>query len=1491
MDQLSDPYAVYSELLTSAFEKINKHLQNWKHKELHESYMSALEKAKTDRSLNADQYFPILKQALDTKITSIIETVLYYIQKLISHGFMTGNSIDPATSQRLVDSIVESVCNCVRERDDNVQLQVIKTLLTMVTSFNCEIHDKMLLEAFRACYHIHITSNNLVNQTTSKATLTQMLHSLFQKMERASTSFNKEPVDYMIKSLVRLMVDKIELQQIDQDSADTKITNENDIEAGTYGWCTVCRKPAESLCDLTSDPICSDSCKEVNLKNIDSADQCLIGSENERFTDALVVFRSICKLSQKELSNTTPNLTFKSKVLSLELLLTLIDNPGPVFSSHPQFLEVLKGTLCESLLQNSFSYETTTFALTLSIFVALVNNFRSSLKTEIGVFLDQIFIFLLESDNASYQQKLLVIQVFYQIAQNPRVALELFLNYDCDIDEKDVFTRMIDNLGKIAIGKHKGDHQTNPQDLVLRATALETLEKIVVSLVAWIEESPSNTKNDDSHDDSESASDMTSEIPIIALDPYEKAKQLKAIYARAASKFKIKPSSAINYLSQCSLLDSTNKKEIADYLKSSELDKTQLGDYLGEFKQFNLEVLQEYCQLFDFRSCSLVRGLRVFLSSFRLPGEGQKVDRIMQTFAAKFHNDNPNIFSNADAAYVLSFSIMMLQTNLHNPAVTDKMQLHQFIKNNEGTNNGQNFPDDLLEAIYKEVKENPFTLQEDDEARVKLESTGKKKNEIFAKESQLVMKKGQELMRKTKRNNTYHISNDVEHIKTLFEAIWQPLIATFSIVLEEATDPNFWRLSLQGYLACIRIACRFGLNLEVEILVSSLAKSTSLLQTHSTVSDKNVECMKALLEIARYQANFLKKSWIHVLKCLSKLDHLHMISSGVEYNGIVSEMDHTISENVSSKIIPDDIDYVFSASEYMDDDSIIDFVIQLIEVSKAELNSDTSQTFCIKALVNVAHVNMNRIRYVWGRIWNHLKEHFSKAGLHPDISVAIFAIDSLKQLAMKFLQIEEMADFHFQMGFLEAFELIMKNTPSEHVKELVVNCIANLVKMLSQNIKSGWFSIFEIFRLALRGKNEAATQLAFSAIEYVVSTHLSLLSNNMQELVYCLCAFASSGNEQYCLRSMDLIGNCLQETARGTIKGDYWLPLLSEISSKLLAENTNIENKALIILFESLDAMGDVFDSEKWKLIYTGVILPVFDDFEGGLQASKQWISSTCQKILLLFVKLLVDHYSSLKFLIPDFLNLLQTGVCTCQEQIARVCTNAFNQLVTNLPDSLEFSALMLSFLSNCLKGTLPEELLIEPINNELQFDANKCIEKCMIQLHIIASSKIISANLSIFSDESLKELSTTLKESYRFSKGFNCRVDLRQRLWQAGLLKHMKTLPGIFKQEKESLAVYLDILLAIVARDEKSKEELYCLSEEIIAEILDKGKLSKDRADEVLALYPVVAGTLLPGISKDLKTVMKRMGRLIVDLIQVEDQAVREEVRKMLIMAIEFIN
>lgn len=82
--------------------------------------------------------------------------------------------------------------------------------------------------------------------------------------------------------------------------------------------------------------------------------------------------------------------------------------------------------------------------------------------------------------------------------------------------------------------------------------------------------------------------------------------------------------------------------------------------------------------------------MRELLEAFRLPGESQQIARITETFAEVYFATSPRKFTSAcyiaskfliiligsiadiksqDAAYVLAYSVIMLNTDLHNPQV------------------------------------------------------------------------------------------------------------------------------------------------------------------------------------------------------------------------------------------------------------------------------------------------------------------------------------------------------------------------------------------------------------------------------------------------------------------------------------------------------------------------------------------------------------------------------------------------------------------------------------------------------------------------------------------------------------------------------------------------------------------------------------------------------------------------------------------------------
>jgi brefeldin A-inhibited guanine nucleotide-exchange protein len=144
----------------------------------------------------------------------------------------------------------------------------------------------------------------------------------------------------------------------------------------------------------------------------------------------------------------------RTKIIGLELILTVLNKPGPTFlDAKEPFIDLIKNSLCDGLLKYSVSTERSIFSLVVSIFWNLYQHFRVHLKQETFVFIDRIFLKLLQSGNSSFHHKQLILTVFDKMTQETRYLLELFVNFDCDIGCEDITNRMIETLSRIATGK------------------------------------------------------------------------------------------------------------------------------------------------------------------------------------------------------------------------------------------------------------------------------------------------------------------------------------------------------------------------------------------------------------------------------------------------------------------------------------------------------------------------------------------------------------------------------------------------------------------------------------------------------------------------------------------------------------------------------------------------------------------------------------------------------------------------------------------------------------------------------------------------------------------------------------------------------------------------------------------------------------------------------------------------------------------------------
>lgn len=622
------------------------------------------------------------------------------------------------------------------------------------------------------------------------------------------------------------------------------VSNEKGIGAGKFGWCMVCRKAADLYCKNTLYPICSLDCKQRLMSLFESLDaqrhssipQMYNNEEMKRhFTDAILLFKSICKLFMKADPTNMNTYTLKSQIMGLELILNVVEKPGPTFLTRPEFINIIKVSLCNGLLKHCVSNEKTVFALSISIFYALFVHFREHLKFEILVLIEEIFLKVLNSGNSNYHHKYLILRVFDKIAKNTKHLIEIFVNYDCDVESKDILEKMIDTLSKIAQGKFSKTEHSNmlneKEEHSLKLYALKILASIVMRLNQFLTEEQKDA-NDESkqqnsggrklevEEDQEQSPHFSQHNSIndisINIDPkkdnYEKNRQLKSNINKAASKFNLKPKKGIEFLLQFNDAKDASYEIrldlIVNFLKTTPaLDKTAIGDYLGEDVELNKEVLYKLIENMEFEGKAFVPSLKILLSGFRLPGEGQKVDRIMEKFGEKYVKDNPETFGSSECFYMLSYATMMLQTSIHNPSArNNSMTLEDFQKMLKGVNDGKDIGDDFLEEVYKTIEKDPITLVEDDDARIKNESTTatsyKRKQEIFIKEGQGLAKRGHELMKDKKKTSQFILVNDSEAIGPLFQSCWSAMFAVFSMLLEEHDDPKIIALCIGKYFPC-----------------------------------------------------------------------------------------------------------------------------------------------------------------------------------------------------------------------------------------------------------------------------------------------------------------------------------------------------------------------------------------------------------------------------------------------------------------------------------------------------------------------------------------------------------------------------------------------------------------------------------------------------------------------------------------------------------------
>ncbi|KAJ3012565.1 guanine nucleotide exchange protein for ADP-robosylation factor [Thoreauomyces humboldtii] len=1224
--------------------------------------------------------------------------------------------------------------------DEKVQLQIVKALLAAVstTDPNAAIHGGVLLKAVRTTYNIFLLSKSASTQIVAQATLTQMVQAVFGRVpqevpkspEDTRSRTGTAGPDGKPDTSSPLSTDPTAETTLDgsptvapSDVSDTtspaggdppsRIAGIDDerpaspsgnmkgtrsVDSMSYdgegaGAAAALRDLSKSAAVRASQDILNESSKKIK------------GNTNDQWIkDAYLVFRALSKLSMKPIpapegATDLKSHAMRSKLLSLHLVFTILSShmyiffvPAPVLfsagtatKSDPNavlFVHAVKQYLCLSLSRNAVSVVPQVFDISLEIFGKVLIGLRAVLKKELSVIFTEIVIPIVEARSSiTFHQRTSLLKSLERILSDPkadggRVLVEIYLNYDCDVEagaRENIWERLINALAKVMTQHYEASTTaaTNPsqqsqqrgsggppaittanltsftKDQVrelysstgdygdLKKKGLELMVRGVLQpLVAWcnartaangataLEDEKVRRSEDvdgsaklgliiDQEESGEGGPRPVSKK--IADDPtaFENLKQRKQVLSEGIKQFNFKPKKGMQYLLDSGCIAARTPRDIARFLLSNDgLNKAMIGEFLGEGEEENITIMHAFVDEMDFTSLSFVDALRHFLQCFRLPGEAQKIDRFMLKFAERYLKGNPQSFSSADTAYVLAYSTIMLNTDQHSRQVKKRMTKAEFIKNNRGIDEGQDVPQPFLEAIYEEINQNEIVMK-DEQPIVPGSSPGgpnsqggvgggnRKEVAQFALASETMALKTEALfntmLKGGKKRTTvvagskestsgggFFIASHFEHVKAMFQIIWMSILTGISGPLQESEDVETIIIALEGFKHATRIACLFDMDLEKKAFISTLSKFTMLGNIHE-MKAKNFEATKTLLEIAFTEGNHLGENWKDVVLCISQLEKLQVVGNddGTKPRNSTDKLQrresspalgktgflHEAAAEAGSQGMTVVVDRIFTSSTKLSGTAIVAFVRALCEVSWDEITFSSDREhprmYCLQRLVEMSYYNMKRIRVEWSNIWAILGDHFNQVGCHANSNVGYFALDKLRQLAMKFLELEELPNFKFQKDFLRPFEHVLGNNSDVKIKDMVLACLQQMIQAKSKSIKSGWKTMFGAFTRAARETHEPIVLLSFDVVKGIFKTNFeSVVANQtFPDAVSCLVEFCK--NRKFARTSLQSV-----EILRQSIPRIYELSKTQQ-GSKLL-NNAGVSTISVLRSTENL---------------------------------------------------------------------------------------------------------------------------------------------------------------------------------------------------------------------------------------------------------------------------------------------------------------------------------
>ena len=454
---------------------------------------------------------------VDSKILEICELIysnqnifihnenLKYIIKIYLRIFLSSHNTENLQSQTktrlfiLIDKMVKrlTLCNIMDKNVDeidsiqNIQIQKGDLETQKAILYKLQLNEFNFITKKYTDFLIDLIEiQSEINEKEKSEKKSNLINNYINIIQKAS--YNQR------SDLIKSELESLKLDELNLEYTDKK--NKKSYKIGKYGWCILCRKTANYWSKDLQFPVCCGQNGILN-NNINTGINCDIEFQKclynlyprSDFLNMLIYLSTTSTLgsADEETTKTNSEVRILCRQFCLINVKEMLEKSNNYFQNDNDIIYIVRELFKDSLLKNALSNKIKIFQLSLEVFVSLIKHFRVHLKEQIEIFMTKVLIKILESEIFDYEYKKAILDVLMVLVEDAEFIVEIYVNYDCDVNSNAVFSILINLLTKIINGLYKkSKYQStfkNQEENLLVSTTLSFFNKFVENLNKLVE--------------------------------------------------------------------------------------------------------------------------------------------------------------------------------------------------------------------------------------------------------------------------------------------------------------------------------------------------------------------------------------------------------------------------------------------------------------------------------------------------------------------------------------------------------------------------------------------------------------------------------------------------------------------------------------------------------------------------------------------------------------------------------------------------------------------------------------------------------------------------------------------------------------------------------------------------------------------------------------------------------------------------------------------